>query len=224
MKVGDSHGPVGAVMVRSRGPAAVGRPGRLRALAGAAATASAFWLLLGGQLGVVAGLATGALAYRRLRRVEPTLERHARRRAAADLPFAADLLAAALRAGAPTEHAVRVVGDAIGGPLGGQLRRVSDALTLGLEPADAWACLRVPADAVRIATTVIRSADSGAAIARALHRLADDLRASRTADVDAAAQRVGVLIVLPLGLCFLPAFVFAGIAPVIVAVLGGVLR
>jgi len=61
-------------------------------------------------------------------------------------------------------------------------------------------------------------------VARALERLADDLRASRSAGVEAAAARVGVLIVLPLGLCFLPAFVLAGIVPVIVAVLGDVLR
>jgi pilus assembly protein TadC len=42
--------------------------------------------------------------------------------------------------------------------------------------------------------------------------------------VEAAARRAGVLVVLPLGLCFLPAFVFAGLVPVIVAVLGDVLR
>ncbi len=41
--------------------------------------------------------------------------------------------------------------------------------------------------------------------------------------VDAAARRAGVLIVLPLGLCFLPAFVLAGLVPVLVAVLGDVL-
>jgi hypothetical protein len=29
--------------------------------------------------------------------------------------------------------------------------------------------------------------------------------------------------ILPLGLCFLPAFIFAGVIPVIIAVLGGVL-
>ena len=39
----------------------------------------------------------------------------------------------------------------------------------------------------------------------------------------AAARRSGVLIVLPLGLCFLPAFVLAGLVPVVVAVLGDVL-
>jgi pilus assembly protein TadC len=69
-----------------------------------------------------------------------------------------------------------------------------------------------------------RSADSGAALAAAFERLADDQRSGRTATADAAARRAGVLIVLPLGLCFLPAFVFAGVLPVIVAVLGGVLK
>ena len=53
--------------------------------------------------------------------------------------------------------------------------------------------------------------------------LADDLRADRAVAAEAAAQRAGVLIVLPLGLCFLPAFLLAGLVPVVVAVLGDVL-
>ena len=84
--------------------------------------------------------------------------------------------------------------------------------------------LRTPPEAARIGDAVARSVDSGAAVARALSRVADDLRSARAATVEATASRVGVLIVLPLGLCFLPAFVFAGIAPVIVAVLGDALR
>ena len=40
---------------------------------------------------------------------------------------------------------------------------------------------------------------------------------------EAAARRAGVLIVLPLGLCFLPAFILAGLVPVLVAVLRDVL-
>ena len=39
----------------------------------------------------------------------------------------------------------------------------------------------------------------------------------------AAARTAGVLVVLPLGLCFLPAFVLAGLVPVVVAVVGDVL-
>ncbi len=54
-------------------------------------------------------------------------------------------------------------------------------------------------------------------------RLADELRAARGAECEAAARRAGVLVVLPLGLCFLPAFVLAGLVPIVLSVLGDVL-
>jgi pilus assembly protein TadC len=179
---------------------------------------------MGGWLGVAAGLVAAVVAARVLARIEPPARRRDRERLLADLPFTADLLAAALRAGAPTESGLRVVGTAVGGTLGRQLLQVADGLRLGLEPADAWAALRRLPESGRLADAISRTADSGAAVARALDRLADALRTAGTARVESAAQRLGVLMVLPLGLCFLPAFVFAGIAPVIVAVLGGVLR
>ncbi len=191
---------------------------------GAVAAASITWLVVGGIVGVVAAVLVAPVAARLLRRIEPRSARRARQAAAGELPFAADLLAAALRAGVPVEAAARTTGAGIGGRVGRDLVRVADGLRLGLEPPDAWPVLRGTPGAERIVDTIVRSAESGAAVARALERLADDLRGSRAAAVEAAAARVGVLIVLPLGLCFLPAFVLAGIVPVIVAVLGGVLR
>jgi len=77
--------------------------------------------------------------------------------------------------------------------------------------------------AVRVARAAQRSAHSGAALAGALVRIADDLRNDIALANEAAARRAGVLVVLPLGLCFLPAFVLTGLVPVIVAVIGGVL-
>ena len=68
--------------------------------------------------------------------------RAARARADADLPFAADLLAAALQAGATPDGAARLVGTAIGGPLGDRLARVDRALRLGAPAAEAWALPR----------------------------------------------------------------------------------
>jgi pilus assembly protein TadC len=197
--------------------------GRLCALGGVAAGLMA-WLVVGGVAGLVAAAVVIPLASRVLRRIEPPSVRRARQAATAELPFAADLLAAALRAGVPVEVAVRSTGSGINGTVGRDLVRVADGLRLGLEPVDAWPVLSATPGADRIVDAVVRSADSGAAVARALERLADDLRSARAVAVEAAAQRVGVLIVLPLGLCFLPAFVLAGIVPVIVAVLGGVLR
>jgi pilus assembly protein TadC len=181
-------------------------------------------VLVGRWYGAVAGAVALPVAQRALARLESPAARRERQRAAADLPYVVDLLAAGLRAGLPVGRAVQVVGAAVSGPLAGRLGRVERALGLGLPPAHAWAALSELAGGDRLAGAVVRSADSGAALAAAFERLADDLRAGRMAAADAAARRAGVLIVLPLGLCFLPAFVFAGVVPVIVAVLGDVLR
>ncbi|MEV0425290.1 type II secretion system F family protein [Micromonospora sp. NPDC050495] len=180
-------------------------------------------VLVGGGAGLITGALTGVLADRLLRRVEPPAVRDRRLREAAELPLAADLLAAALRAGAPVDRSVLAVAEALGGPLADRLGRVGRTLELGGTAAEAWSHLGPVAGADRLVAAAIRSADSGAALAGALARLADDLRADRSTAAEAAARRAGVLIVLPLGLCFLPAFILAGLVPVIVAVLGDVL-
>jgi pilus assembly protein TadC len=198
------------------------RPPRdLRRLSAAFAGVAAA-VLIGDRWGLAAGAVTALVLDRVLHRLEPAAVRAERRQMVADLPLAADLLAAALRAGAPVDRAVAAVADALAGPLGIRLHRVARVLRMGGAPAEAWAYLEVPG-ADRIVAAAVRSAASGGALAGALGRLADDLRAGRTVAAEAAVRRAGVLIVLPLGLCFLPAFVLAGLVPVVVAVLGDVL-
>ncbi|HET6532106.1 MAG TPA: type II secretion system F family protein [Actinoplanes sp.] len=188
-----------------------------------AAVAVGVALLLGRWWGVPVGIAVGVAVDRFLRRSEPADVRAARERAGADLPLCADLLAAALRAGAPVDRAASAVADALDGPLGERLDRTARSLRLGAEPAEAWAHLADVTGAQRLIAAAVRSSASGGALAGAFTRLADDLRADRSVAAEAAARRAGVLIVLPLGLCFLPAFVLAGLVPVLVAVLGDVL-
>jgi pilus assembly protein TadC len=50
--------------------------------------------------------------------------------------------------------------------------------------------------------------------------LATEVRATALDAAEAAAQRAGVLITAPLGLCFLPAFVCLGIAPIVAGLAG----
>jgi pilus assembly protein TadC len=190
----------------------------------AALCGAAIGVLLGGWPGLAAGVGTAILVGRYVARLEPAERRRERVRAALDLPYAADLLAAALRAGLPTDRAVQAVAEALGGPVGTRLTRVAGSLGLGLTPADAWQALHDLPAGNRISAAAVRSADSGAALAGAFVRLANELRATRLATVEAAAHRAGVLLVLPLGLCFLPAFIAAGIVPVIIAELGDVLQ
>ncbi|MFF5172756.1 type II secretion system F family protein [Micromonospora sp. NPDC000089] len=196
-------------------------PDRIRLGAGLAGLAVA--LLVGGWSGCLAGVLAALAADRLLRRMEPRAVRERRLRESAELPLAADLLAAALRAGAPVDRSVLAVADALGGPLAVRLDRIGRTLLLGGGPEEAWAHLDDVPGADRMVTAALRSSRSGAALAGALTRVADDLRADRSVAAEASARRAGVLIVLPLGLCFLPAFILAGLVPVIVAVLGDVL-
>ncbi|HEU4426661.1 MAG TPA: type II secretion system F family protein, partial [Pilimelia sp.] len=168
-------------------------------LAGAALAAVA-----GGWWGLAAGAVTAVALDRLLRRLPPAAQRAARERAAADLPVAADLLAAGLRSGAPVNRVVGAVAQAVGGPLGESLLRVARSLDLGADSPEAWAHLDSIRGAGRLVRAAVRSSTSGGALAGAFTRVADDLRADRAVAAEAAARRAGVLIVLPLGLCFLP--------------------
>jgi Flp pilus assembly protein TadB len=179
-------------------------------------------LFVGGWTGVGCGVVAVVVAERGLRRLESPAVRAERAACQDDLPLAADLLAAALRSGAPVDRAVTAVADALGGPLGARLASTASSLRLGGAPAEAWAHLAGVPGAARLVAAAVRSSSSGVALAGALGRLSEDLRADRAVAAEASARRAGVLVVLPLGLCFLPAFVLAGLVPVIVAVLGGV--
>jgi Flp pilus assembly protein TadB len=180
--------------------------------------------LYGGPLAVPVGLAVVAAVEVAVRRWEPARRQRELRQAAVDLPVAVDLLAAALRAGAPPERAARIVGAALAGQVGSRLVEVADALRDGAPVGQAWRPVHPLTGGERLARAAVRSAHSGAALTGALDRLATDLRADRAAAAQARARRAGVLAVVPLGLCFLPAFVLAGVVPVVVAVLGAVFR
>lgn len=192
---------------------------RLSAALGGLALAVA----VGGWFGLAAGVVAAVALDRGARRLPDSRQRSRRLAEAAELPLAADLLAVALRSGAPMDRAAGAVGEALPGPLAERLGRVARVLQLGGTPAEAWEELATLPGGHRFAAAAVRSAEHGSALAGALGRLADDLRAERAVAVEAVARRAGVLIVLPLALCFLPAFILAGLVPVIVAVLGDVL-
>jgi pilus assembly protein TadC len=110
------------------------------------------------------------------------------------------------------------------------LRRAADLLALGSDPRSAWSIS--PELSTDSADTQIdsllrlarRSASSGAALADGVAELADQSRHDAAQAATAAAERAGVLIAGPLGLCFLPAFVCLGIVPVVAGLAGDVLQ
>lgn len=194
-----------------------------RAVAVAAPVGLMLLLLLGGPVGALAGTVTAAGLFVAVRRREPAEVRRRRERMVADLPFAVDLIVACLRAGQPMSAAVETTADAIAGPVGERLSRVGAQMRLGAPPEEAWAALSGEPALAALARTMIRAAQSGAPVADVLTRLADDARRTARATASAAARRVGVYAVVPLGLCFLPAFVFLGIIPMVAGLAGQIL-
>lgn len=127
-----------------------------------------------------------------------------------------DLLAACLRAGLPVPTAVLAVAGGLPEAAAAALRSTSELLALGADPTTAWApALQCPGTA-ELARGARRTARSGTALAGVAAELASAIRAQAGDLAEARAQRAGVLITGPLGLCFLPAFVCLGIVPVVI--------
>jgi len=186
-------------------------PPLLRGTVILAGLAGAVLLLLAGvSRWTPALLAIGVVATARSRRPPaPT----------AELPLVVDLLAAGLRGGALLPAALDVGAGSAGPVLGGRLASVSRALRAGAAPADAWSGCAVDPDLAQVARICLRGGGTGASSAAELERLSRRLRARRRHDLDARSARASVWVVLPLCLCFLPAFVLVGVVPMAVSLL-----
>jgi len=134
-----------------------------------------------------------------------------------------DLLAACLRAGLPMATAASSVATFAPDPMGPALRRAADLMTLGADPTVAWADCAADDATQALARMARRSARSGASLAAGIAELADQRRSAAADSAAAKAERAGVMIAGPLGLCFLPAFVCLGIVPVVIGLAGRVL-
>jgi pilus assembly protein TadC len=207
-------------------PAPVSRSARRRVPIGGAAVLAgvAAWAVVGGFLGGLVGVVITVAVDVALHRLEPSSTRRERDAAALALPLAAELIASAVEAGCPPPRAVRAVSEAVGGPLGRRLGQVAAALLLDVDPSEAWGPLADLPGAMPIIQAAVRSSSSGAGWAPSIRRAVVAMRTTAASVEDAAGQRAAVLVVLPVGLCFLPAFVAIGIVPLVVGVLGAVLR
>lgn len=137
------------------------------------------------------------------------------------IALAVDLMAACLEAGVPLPAALTAGSTAVEGATGAALAATAAALRRGGD-ASAWAgCATDPrlAAVVRICQRV---GTTGAAVADDLRRLAAEQRRAHQAERRRRAQRSAVWVVLPLGLCFLPAFLLLSVVPVVAALLPAV--
>ncbi|MFE9246956.1 type II secretion system F family protein [Nocardiopsis sp. NPDC006938] len=190
---------------RPRGPA----PGSWLRLLVPVVAAVALTALVGGA-GVVVALAVGGYLWWRSRR---RARRPARLPVTDDLPVLIGLLASGVRAGATVPAGLGAVAGAARGDLGTELASLRDQLELGADPLPAWRRSALPEPLVAVGADLARAAETGAPVADLLDRHVRDLRRRSRAVTTARVESLGVLVVAPLGLCFLPAFVLIGIVP-----------
>ncbi|WP_433891399.1 type II secretion system F family protein [Streptomyces sp. CA-111067] len=182
-------------------------------------------LLAGGALRAPAGVAAALGTRVWLRRRQTDADASAVDQAGdpAQVPLCADLMAACLAAGATPGEAAGAVGRCLDGPLGAALIRAQAELRLGGDPVECWHRFgRLPA-AREMGRCLARASTTGSAPVAEMSRLAADYRAEHARSALARARRAAVLATAPLGVCFLPAFLLVGVAPVVMGLAGTVL-
>lgn len=124
-----------------------------------------------------------------------------------------DLAAAALGSGLSIPGTLKALDVATGGSARTQ---TANLLLMGATWDEAWdgAGHERLREALRAAWT------DGAAPVPLIERSAQTLRLQRQRNAKEAAAKLGARLVLPLGLCFLPAFILIGIVPVVASVAG----
>lgn len=172
-------------------------------------------LFVGGPVGAAVGLLAGLLCWWLTGRMEPSSVRRRRERLVASVPHAVDLMAACLAAGLSPGAAVQQLAEVVDAPLADELGALTARLRLGTDPATVWRDLARHPQLGGLGRTVSRAVASGASVADAMQRLADDLRSHSRADVERRARAVGVQAALPLGACLLPSFVLIGVVPLV---------
>lgn len=132
------------------------------------------------------------------------------------------LVATALAAGSPIPQALIAVGNGMSNAEGRSLASVGRALLLGARWDNAWEL--GPHRLIPLKHALAHSWEYGAPAAHTLAAAAENAEKDAVAHSRAASQKLAVLLVLPLGLCYLPSFVLLGVVPLIVQLAGPLLK
>lgn len=127
-----------------------------------------------------------------------------------------DLASALVSSGSSIPTALRALGSCLpDGAEADEVMRAARSLLMGASWDEAWSSGSGRLD--RLAAALEPAWVDGAPPVVMLRRAAASVRARRLKDAQEAAARLGVRLVLPLGLFFLPAFFLIGVAPVIIS-------
>lgn len=190
-------------------------PLRQRSAAGVAA-GLLLSLIIGGPIGVLAGIVAGASLTVAMGYLAPKTDMDDLVR---QLPDALEFLAVCLDAGLPMSRAIETVADVSPEATAQVLRQVAAHLLLGRAGALAWDELRDHQAWGPVAADIARAERSGTSLIGVLRVHAQDARTQRHELASKKARTVGVKSVVPLMACFLPAFILVGVVPILLSLI-----
>ncbi|MGO1524172.1 MAG: type II secretion system F family protein [Nesterenkonia sp.] len=135
----------------------------------------------------------------------------------ADAAVLLDLTAALLGAGVGIEAALNRLADAV--PGAERLARVHHAIAAGAPWEQAVEPVTEDTELSAFCEHLSFAYATGAPSASMLRAAAAQARVQRRHDAERRAEELGVKMMLPLGACFLPAFILLGVVPVVLSML-----
>ena len=135
-----------------------------------------------------------------------------------DTAMMLELVAAMLDAGSGIGRSLELVAASASDKYSGALRPVVAALAIGADWETAWrsSAVRLP-EVLELRDALGFAALTGAPSSAILYAQAARLRRERFRAAEKRAASLGVKLVVPLGLCSLPAFICLGVVPVLLA-------
>ncbi|WP_458111877.1 type II secretion system F family protein [Arthrobacter sp. R1-13] len=138
----------------------------------------------------------------------------------ADTAMMLDLIGAMLDAGAGVGRSLQLVADCSSAKHALSLRPVVSALAIGADWDTAWRSSAVQTRGmVELRDALGFAALTGAPSSAILYAQAARMRRERFRAAEKRAAALGVRLVIPLGLCSLPAFICLGVVPVLLAMI-----
>jgi len=133
----------------------------------------------------------------------------------AELPFFAQILAALIMTGLNLLIALEVVAPLLNSELKRRTTRTIELLKVGSSPANAWQEWKEDPVTRDWVGGLIRAQERGRPLANLLRVSAASLVDQRARKAQMQVSKLGVKLSLPIGICFLPAFIFGAIVPIV---------
>lgn len=132
-----------------------------------------------------------------------------------DIAVILDLLSVALKTGSPIPDALEAVGSSIDGVHGADLTKVSAHLMLGSPWQTAWEATQAASSLEPAQSALAPAWLNGAPATALLDHAKRRVRQQRAARDKIAAKQLGARLILPVTVCYLPAFIAIGLLPVV---------